>query len=121
MCRMVEDATERIPGADYATISEEKIVRYLLNVDHPDGAAKARVLAHAGFHAARPEELEQALRRDHLSREACEGQPSPFGRKYEITAPLTGPTGSVTITSVWIIRTGESFPRLITLIPEPMA
>jgi hypothetical protein len=109
----------RIPGAERALISEEKIVRYLLNFDHPDGASKARVLAHAGFDASRPRELEQALREQHLSSNAQIGKPSRFGVKYEITKLLSGPKGSVMATSVWMIRQGESFPRLITLIPEP--
>jgi len=117
---MIDEATERIPGADHALISEDKIVRYLLNFDHPDGASKARVLAHAGFDAANPNILERAIRQQHLSGGAREGRRSPFGKKYEITRPLTGPAGSVMMTSVWMVRTGESFPRLITIIPEPI-
>jgi len=108
-----------IPGAERALISKEKLVRYLLNLDHPDGPSKARVLAHAGFDSTRPEELEETLREQHLASHAREGGPSPFGAKYEITHVLSGPKASIMATSVWIIRHGESFPRLITLIPEP--
>jgi hypothetical protein len=111
----------RIPAVERAFISREKIVGYLLNPDHPDGASKARLLAEAGFDATRPEQLEQALTAQHLSGDAREGRPSPFGKKYEVTGPLSGPQGSVMATSVWRIRYGESFPRLITLIPEPRA
>ena len=107
-----------IPGAEHALISEEKTVRYLLNPDHPDGASKARVLARAGFDATRPDELEHALRSQHLSANARHGKPSPFGKKYEITRSLSGPDGTVMVTSVWIVRHRESFPRLITIIPE---
>jgi len=107
-----------IPGAQHAIISADKIVRYLLNVEHPDGASKARVLARAGFAVERPEELEWSLRADHLTRDAREGTPSPFGTKYEIVGPLTGPTGTVVVKSIWMTRFGESFPRLITVIPE---
>lgn len=110
----------RIPEASQALISKEKIVEYLLNPDHPDGASKARVLAHAGFDPAWPDELEQALREQHLSGDAREGMKSPFGTKYEITASLTGPTGTVIVTSVWMIRHEETFPRLITLVPGEM-
>ena len=117
---MIDEQIAQIPGADRAFISEQKIVQYLLNLDHPDGASKARVLAHAGFDVARPDELEHALRQQHLSGNARQGGPSPFGKKYEITRPLNGPAGSVMVTSVWIVRTSESFPRLITIIPEPI-
>jgi hypothetical protein len=108
----------RIPGADRALISEEKIVEYLLNIDHPDGGPKARVLAHAGFDVSRPQELAEALKQQHLSQDARPGRRSPFGIKYEVTESLNGPKGSVLITSVWMIRHGESYPRLITIIPE---
>jgi len=107
-----------IPGADSAIISHEKIVQYLLNVDHPDGGSKAAVLAHAGFSAARPEELERALREQHLPLSARKGKPSPFGEKYEVVAPLTGPKDRVMVRSIWIIGQGENIPRLITLVPE---
>ena len=110
----------KIPGVEHALISRE-VVGYLLNPDHPDGASKARLLAHAGFDITRPEELEQALTAQHLSSDAREGKRSPFGTKYEVTGPLSGPKGSVMATSIWMIRYGESFPRLITLIPEPRA
>lgn len=108
----------RIPAADQAIIAIEKVVDYLLNVDHPDGGSKARVFAHAGFSMDRPEEFEKALREQHLTRDAQPGKDSPFGNKYEITAYLIGPTGEVLVTSVWMIRHGEAFPRLITVVPE---
>ncbi len=108
----------RIPGADRAIISREKIVEYLLNLDHPDGGSKAELLARAGFAANRPEELEQALRAQHLSLDANKGKPSAFGEKYEIIGPLTGAAGRVIVRSVWIIRAGEAAARLITLVPE---
>jgi hypothetical protein len=110
----------RIPGADRAIISQEKIVAYLLNLDHPDGGSKAVVLEHAGFTLQRPEDLEQALRVQHLSLDAEHGKPSAFGRKYEIRGELRGPMDRVMVRSVWIVRHGESAPRLITLVPEKL-
>jgi hypothetical protein len=108
----------RIPGADRANISHEKLVQYLLNLDHPDGGSKAAVLAHAGFLVERPAELEHALRTQHLSLAARRGKPSAYGEKYEIVGPLTGPAGRVIVRSIWIIRHGESAPCLVTLVPE---
>ncbi|MEN6451507.1 MAG: DUF6883 domain-containing protein [Thermoguttaceae bacterium] len=108
----------RIPGADRAIISQEKIVAYLLNIDHPDGGSKATVLAHAGFSAERPEELEFALRSQHLCLPATRGKLSPYGEKYEIVGPLTGRAGRTMMRSIWIVRHGEATPRLITLVPE---
>ena len=111
----------RIPGADGAIIDREKIVQYLLNLDHPDGGSKAAVLARAGFSAARPEELEHALRTQHLSMAATRGKLSAYGEKHVIVGPLTGPADRVMIRSIWIVRYGERVPRLITLVPEKQA
>jgi hypothetical protein len=108
----------RIPGADRAIISREKIVQYLLNVDHPDGGSKAALLVRAGFSTDRPEELEQVLRNQLLPQTAEGGKPSAYGEKYEIVGSLTGPTGRVMVRSIWIVRQGEHVPRLITLVPE---
>jgi hypothetical protein len=108
----------RIPFAKQAVIPIEKLVDYLLDVHHPDGGPKARVFAHAGFSAEAPEEFEQALRDQHLTQEARLGKLSPFGTKFENTGRLTGPDGEVFVTSVWIIRHGETAPRLITVVPE---
>jgi len=107
-----------IPGAEHAIISREKTVQYLLNLDHPEGGSKATVLALAGFSRERPEKLERALRTQHLSMDARRGKPSPYGEKHEIVGPLVGPRGRVMVRSVWMVRYGESAPRLITLIPE---
>jgi hypothetical protein len=109
----------RIPSAADALIASEKIVDYLLNVDHPDGGPKARVLLSAGFDRDRPGESERALREQHLTRDARPGKPSPFGTKYEITGALQGRRGSVVVESIWIIRHGETMPRLVTVVPVP--
>jgi len=50
---------------------------------------------------------------------ALPGQPSPFGKKFEVHATLTGPAGRrARIVSVWIILLDEDFPRFVTAFPE---
>src|SRR4051794_22434779 len=42
-----------------------------------------------------------------------------YGRKFEVDGILTGPSErSATVRRVWIIRTGEDFPRLVTVFPR---
>ena len=108
----------RIPFSDSAIIASSKLVDYLLDPTHPDGAAKARALARAGFHRAAPDVLERALREQHLALDATAGQRTPYGDKYETTGLLKGPAGVVIVTSVWIVRHGERSPRLVTVIPR---
>jgi hypothetical protein len=106
-----------IPGAERAIISPEKVVQYLLNPMHSEGCSKARWLLQAGFEQSRPEELIETIRRQHLVLDAQPGRPTPFGRKFEIHAPLVGPSGTVSVTTIWIIEKGTDYPRLITLVP----
>ena len=108
-----------VPNADQAVIDERKLREYLLNPDHIDGASKARFLAEAGYSRANASDLERDLRAQHLTQEAAPGRPSPYGRKYEVSAGLTGPNGvSLRLRSIWIVRFGQARPELVTLIPE---
>jgi len=44
-----------------------------------------------------------------------------YGQEYAIRATLVGPSGSsADVTSVWIVRTGEDFPRFVTAYPEDL-
>jgi hypothetical protein len=43
----------------------------------------------------------------------------PYGRKFEVDGILGGSFGrSALVRSVWIIRTEEDFPRLVTVFPR---
>ena len=71
-----------------------------------------------GYIAAEWQLLERDIREQHLTQPAEPGQPSPFGSKYVITAPLVGPAGQVRwVTTVWIIRPGNEWAELITIEP----
>jgi hypothetical protein len=102
-----------------AIITPEKLRDYLLSPTHPDGHGKAEYLARLGYSQAEWRQLEADLRDQHLSREAEPSRPSPYGKKYEILGPLTGPNGaSAWVRTIWIILTSEKQARLVTLIPE---
>ena len=106
-------------SAKDAVIPPEKLSRYILSPIHPDGRTKAQYLAQIGYSEGDGPRLEADLRSQHLSREARPGKLSPYGQKYEILGPLTGPNGAtVWVRTVWIVRAGENAPRLVTLVPE---
>ena len=101
-----------------AIIRPDKLRNYLLSVGHPDGRGKAEYLGRLGYSQEAFEQLEADLREQILSREAQPGRASRYGRKYEILGPLTGPNGQTAwVLTIWIIVTGETTPRLVTLIP----
>ena len=108
-----------LPNADDAVIDRAKLRDYLLSTEHPHGRFKARVFGALGFSSDRWEELESALRTQHLTQKA---DPSAVvsgdGQKFTIRAILIGPNGqSAAIVSVWFIRTGEAMPRFVTAYP----
>jgi hypothetical protein len=105
----------KMPNADLATITDEKLLRYVLNPAHAVGGPHAKLFDRLlGINLACADVLREALLRAASDEEASLGKPSPFGQKFEIRFSLTGPNGSYNILSVWMIKTGTASPQLIT-------
>jgi len=108
----------KLPNRERALIDPAKLRDYLLSFSHPVGRFKAAFFQSLGYEAGVWQRLEQDLRCQHLELEAVPSQGSGFGQKYEIRGPLVGPAGRCSVlVSVWIIRHGEEFPRLVTAYP----
>ena len=108
----------KLPNADRAVISEANLRDYLLNEGHPDNRGKARVLRALGYTQANWRRLEQDLREQHVEQDGRSGNPSKYGPTHRIAATLRGPEGTATMISIWILRSGEDSPALVTLYPE---
>lgn len=107
-----------LPNADRAEIDPTKLRDYLLSADHPLGRFKARFFRALGFSADRWEELESALRTQHLIRDVEPSASTASGQKFTIRAILNGPRGeSAVVVSVWFVQAGESVPRFVTAYP----
>jgi hypothetical protein len=101
-----------------AIIPSDKLRDYLLSAAHPDGRGKAEYLGELGYSQEGFSRLEVDLREQILSLDAQPGRLSPYGQKYEILGPLTGPNRNTAwVSTIWIILTGETAPRLVTIIP----
>jgi Domain of unknown function (DUF6883) len=108
-----------MPNAANAVISEAKLTRYLLDITHRRGAGKAKLLASLGYDSQCWQQLADDLRREHLTADIVELRETAWGPRYEIVAPLTGPSGdTVLFRSIWQIDLGSDCPRLITMYPE---
>jgi hypothetical protein len=109
----------RLPHGVNGLVERDKVVKYLMNARHPEGAGKARFFLSLGF---RPEEW-QALA-EALLRVATEGHvvqviESVHGSKYIVDGPLNAPNGqTVVVRTVWIGEPGQERPRLITAYPR---
>lgn len=107
-----------LPNRHLAVVDDAKVRDYLLSISHPIGHFKAAFFIALGFSPERWQELQSALLGHAHACDATTGQPSPFGAKYEIRAPLNGPTGRTAIVvSIWMITNDADFPALITAFP----
>jgi hypothetical protein len=109
----------KLPNAENAVIAEDKLVAYLLNVNHRRGGGKAKLLNSLGYEAEQWKQLAEDLCQQHLMADVVEQRDTEWGWRYDIVAPLTGPSGdTVMFRSVWQIDLGSDCPRLITMYPE---
>ena len=106
---------DETPNGDRADLGT-KIEDYVLNPRHREGRHKARVFESVlGITLANGEVLRQAI----LSAAENSDDAEPLGNNghgevYILRFPVETRRGSATVLTVWIIRDGEDFPRLIT-------
>ncbi len=109
----------RLPGADRATVSAEKVRDFLLSPVNPRARGKAAFFQALGFNGSNWEELQAALLVIARTGDANAGQQSEFGAKYEVRAIITGPAGrQAVIKTVWIVDAGDNQPRFVTAHPD---
>lgn len=108
----------RIPGAEQVFVEKAKVADYLLSREHPVGRFKAVFFWALGYSRESWQQLQRDLERICRSENATLGELTEFGQKYEIRASLVGPSGREgQVVTVWIVRRGEDFPRLVTAHP----
>jgi hypothetical protein len=103
----------KLPSGENAIVESEKLTGYCLNPEHPRGKHKARVFANVlGFTAEHAEELRYALLEAAATAEASPAHVDRFGARYVVDFQMSGPKGIATLRSTWILRQGETAPRL---------
>ena len=105
----------KLPHGEKATIDSRKILDYSVSPEHDDGKHKAKlfetVLGLTRDHASL---LIDALKEAAVDGEAVPGRLDRYGQRYVMDFEFVGPTGQTTLRSAWIIRPGETTPRLVT-------
>lgn len=113
-----DPAPMQIPNADVAKVAHAKVVDYLLNPQHPEGASKAAFFTSLGFEAQGWETLANALRYIAQVNDVVSHFETIHGTKYIIEGELRGPRGDrAFVRTVWIVDEGETTPRLVTAYP----
>ena len=49
-----------------------------------------------------------------MNSEATPGEKDRYGQRFVLDFEIEGPKGNAVVRSLWLVRTGEDFPRLLT-------
>lgn len=105
----------QLPNADRAVVDIRKVTEYCLNEGHADGGDKAegfrRVL---GITIADAGEFRLLLLSTAQSPDAEPWKVDRFGESFTVDAMISWRGRSAVVTTGWIVRFGEDFPRLTT-------
>jgi hypothetical protein len=109
----------RLPNPDRAVVSPEKVRDYLLSPEHQIGRFKAVVFQAVGYERRAWQRLQSDLVTGAHTEGALLKETTPFGQKFELPVVLVGPLGrDLPVLTVWFVRSGEDFPRLVTAFPR---
>lgn len=109
----------KLPNPERAQIGTDKLVKYLLNVEHERGSSKAQVLIAFGYRRENPQRLADDIRKFHLFADIQLQRESDYGTRYEISESLETPSGrKLHLRTIWQVDKGTDFPRLLTLFPD---
>jgi hypothetical protein len=101
------------PHSGSAAVDIRKLRDYVLSPDHRRGRHKARVFAATlGLTVEHADRLRSALLAAAREGDAVAGDRDEFGQRFVLDFVMTGPNGTATVRSSWIVRRGEDFPRL---------
>ncbi len=102
-----------IPNAEHAVVDIVKLRDYCLSLDHARGRHKARVFASVlGLTADNAVLLQTRLLQAVTTHKAVPTVQDMYGQRYVINVEIKTDVGQAIVRSAWIIRTGETFPRL---------
>jgi hypothetical protein len=107
-----------LPNFTEAVVDESKLTGYLLSATHPLGRFKAQFFEKLGFTAQNWGEFRDTMLAAVALGESVSLGESPYGEKFEVLCTLVGPTGrSAQISTIWVVRHEEQYPRFVTAYP----
>ena len=109
----------KLPNGVMGLVELDKVVKYLMNPGHPEGAGKARFFRSLGFQPEKWQVLVEALLGVATEGNVTKIVESGHGSKYIVDGVLLGPNGrNALVRTVWIREPGNEQPRLITAYPR---
>ena len=108
----------KIPNIDAATVSQEKITDYLLDLEHESGRGKALFFIHFGFSIEQWQQLARMLIDHVYQHEVVKQEITPFGTRYVVEGRLQTPSQRrPNVRSVWFIPNAMQNPQFVTAYP----
>jgi Domain of unknown function (DUF6883) len=105
----------RLPNGERAVIDIRKIEEYCLSAAHPRGRHKARVFRETlGIDGADSSWLRQVILEAVQESDAIRLAADAFGARWRVDVRVTRHGKDVVVRTLWIVRTGEDMPRLVT-------
>ncbi|WP_369819574.1 DUF6883 domain-containing protein [Actinoplanes sp. TFC3] len=59
--------------------------------------------------------IEQQIRDGVRSGSPIPGKVDQYGQRWAVDVPLTGPNGTIIVRTAWIVETGATTPRIVTI------
>lgn len=110
--------TQFLPNVHCARVEESKVLEYLLNPAHPDGASKARFFLARGFAPNAWQTMRDAMIAQGRVNRVTKVTETRWGSRYQVDCHCPTPDGSnPCIRSVWEIGNDGPCPRLLTAYP----
>ena len=104
-----------LPNGDRAIVDIRKLADYCLNPSHPRGRHKARVFRQAaGLQQSDAAWLRDALLKATPAGEAVAVATDAWGTHWRLDVTIRRHRKSAVVRTIWIVRTGEDLPRLVT-------
>ncbi len=108
----------QLPNRETLLVEREKVMNYLLNLDHQDGRSKAKFFLNRGFRREHWEAMATALRNHGMTQRVTEQTETRFGKKFTVECQMQTPDGlNPCILTAWIVE-GANPPRLVTAHPN---
>jgi hypothetical protein len=105
----------RLPNCERAVIDLQKIEDYCLNPVHPRGRHKARVFHRSlGLERGNAGWLRDTLQTAIVAAEANIAITDDKGQQWRADVAVTRQGRRAVVRTIWIVRTGEDFPRFVT-------
>lgn len=108
----------KLPNGSNAVVDLQKLTAYALDPEHERGRQKARLFkAMLGMEARDAPGLREALLTAAGNGAAVERGSNGYGTRYMIEFEIEWNGKRALVRSIWFVRVGEDFPRLISCFP----